>query len=468
MTEMIYPEGKMMPSGEKKVSYSYDAANRLTSVTDWNGNETIYEYDGSGELVSITYPDGSIEFREYDSAGQLSQTYRCEKDSSNTIEHNQYEYDRDGLMLREEIEENSAVQRKISEMQYDDLGRLKYRTSSVGASDKANVTEETFYIDAAGNILTCDITKNGNSSENLLRDMEYDEQNKLIRTGDKKLWYDEDGNMLGIDDITTEKAVNSISIEKNSTNAIAKSAVKNSPSWTGISANKAAYRKKVPEKKESTTEAEGAGSDDEEASGDDSEDHQNDEQQVSAISEDGSYEEYYYDSSNHLLSAEATEYGYDAEENRYGTYERTTGKESLYTYADTPYGTQLVISETSTGEKQNYIYGNGLISSTDGYGMTAIYHYDYRGSTTSLTDTEGNIIAAYSYGTYGDCTKEEVAYTSDIFGQDEEVDTIFRYNGRDGVVTDSNGMYYMRSRYYSPYLKPRSCGKCYSNAVSVF
>lgn len=345
MTEMIYPDDEMMPSGEKKVSYSYDASNRITSVTDWKGNETIYEYDGSGELVSITYPDGSIEFREYDSAGQLSQTYRCEKDLSNTIEYNQYEYDRDGLMLREEIEENSAAQKKISEMQYDDLGRLKYRTSSVGAPDKVNVTEETYYIDAAGNILTCDITKNGNSSENLLRDMEYDEQNKLIRTGDKKLWYDEDGNMLGIDDITTEKAVNSISIEKNSTNAIAKSAVKNSPSWTGVSANKASYRKKVPEKKESTTEAavtgtadaEGAGSDDEEASGDDSEDHQSDEQQVSAISEDGSYEEYYYDSSNHLLSAEATEYGYDAEENRYGIYDRTTGKESLYTYADTPH-----------------------------------------------------------------------------------------------------------------------------------
>ena len=57
-----------------------------------------------------------------------------------------------------------------------------------------------------------------------------------------------------------------------------------------------------------------------------------------------------------------------------------------------------------------------------------------------------------SYGTYGDCSRKTVTNTSDRFGQDEEADTIFRYNGRDGVVTDSNGMYYMRSRYYSPYL----------------
>ena len=29
-------------------------------------------------------------------------------------------------------------------------------------------------------------------------------------------------------------------------------------------------------------------------------------------------------------------------------------------------------------------------------------------------------------------------------------DVIFGYNGRDGVVTDKNGLIYMRARYYSP------------------
>lgn len=29
-------------------------------------------------------------------------------------------------------------------------------------------------------------------------------------------------------------------------------------------------------------------------------------------------------------------------------------------------------------------------------------------------------------------------------------DIIFGYNGRDGVVTDTNGLCYMRARYYSP------------------
>ena len=30
---------------------------------------------------------------------------------------------------------------------------------------------------------------------------------------------------------------------------------------------------------------------------------------------------------------------------------------------------------------------------------------------------------------------------------------IFGYNGRDGVVTDDNGLIYMRARYYSPEMK---------------
>ncbi|GAC44187.1 Rhs family protein, partial [Paenibacillus popilliae ATCC 14706] len=29
----------------------------------------------------------------------------------------------------------------------------------------------------------------------------------------------------------------------------------------------------------------------------------------------------------------------------------------------------------------------------------------------------------------------------------------FLYNGRDGVMTDPNGLYYMRARYYNPEIK---------------
>ena len=88
-----------------------------------------------------------------------------------------------------------------------------------------------------------------------------------------------------------------------------------------------------------------------------------------------------------------------------------------------------------------YIYGIGLIGETSESGAK-IYHFDYRGSTAAITDIDGEITDTFSYDTYGKL--ESRTGTSLI---------IFLYNGRDGVVTDSNGLLYMRARYYSPDLK---------------
>ena len=45
----------------------------------------------------------------------------------------------------------------------------------------------------------------------------------------------------------------------------------------------------------------------------------------------------------------------------------------------------------------------------------------------------------FQYGPYG----ELVNHVGTTF-------TPFEFNGRDGVMTDSNGLYYMRTRYYNP------------------
>ena len=54
-----------------------------------------------------------------------------------------------------------------------------------------------------------------------------------------------------------------------------------------------------------------------------------------------------------------------------------------------------------------------------------------------LTDSEGNICAEYIYGTYGELLKGDTNLTS------------YLYNGKYGVMTDENGLYYMRHRYYN-------------------
>ncbi|WP_256872561.1 RHS repeat-associated core domain-containing protein [Paenibacillus sp. 79R4] len=96
-----------------------------------------------------------------------------------------------------------------------------------------------------------------------------------------------------------------------------------------------------------------------------------------------------------------------------------------------------------TGEvKAYYIYGLGLIGREDAQGQYSSYHSDLRGSTTILTNEQGMVTDRYTYGLYGELEQHEGTTSQP-----------FQYNGRDGVMTDPNGLYYMRARYYHPGLK---------------
>ncbi|MEW6536953.1 MAG: RHS repeat-associated core domain-containing protein, partial [Candidatus Auribacterota bacterium] len=60
----------------------------------------------------------------------------------------------------------------------------------------------------------------------------------------------------------------------------------------------------------------------------------------------------------------------------------------------------------------------------------------------ALTDENGAVTDRFWYGPYGELV-HRTGTTS----------TPFLYNGRDGVMTDENGLYYMRARYYNPEIK---------------
>ena len=96
-----------------------------------------------------------------------------------------------------------------------------------------------------------------------------------------------------------------------------------------------------------------------------------------------------------------------------------------------------MLCKTTNGVTTKYVYGNGLIGEATG-STFKIYYFDSRGSTIAITDACGNITDTFAYDTYGK-TIEHCGNSTVIFG----------YNGRDGVVTDDNGLIYMRARYYS-------------------
>jgi YD repeat-containing protein len=61
------------PGGSDEVVYGYVAANRLTSVTDWNLATTGYAYDDAGRMTTATLPasTGVVSSYSYDNADRL-------------------------------------------------------------------------------------------------------------------------------------------------------------------------------------------------------------------------------------------------------------------------------------------------------------------------------------------------------------------------------------------------------------
>ena len=152
----------------------------------------------------------------------------------------------------------------------------------------------------------------------------------------------------------------------------------------------------------------------------------------------GTQMSFVYDSANRLISAGQNSYTYNVENVRV----RNLCGESETTYAYNTNGrlSQLLV-KTTDGVITKYVYGIGLIGEETS-GSFKTYHFDYRGSTTAITDINGNVTDTFEYDTYGNLISR--TGTSAV---------IFLYNGRDGVVTDENGLIYMRARYYSPELR---------------
>ena len=146
-----------------------------------------------------------------------------------------------------------------------------------------------------------------------------------------------------------------------------------------------------------------------------------------------------YDSANRLITADCHTYTYNAEDVRIRNLcERC--EDTAYTY-DTNCKLSKLLCKTTNGVATKYVYGRGLVGE-EVCGTFKTYHFDCRGSTIAITDTSGNITDTFVYDTYGKLVSR--TGTSEV---------IFGHNGRDGVVTDDNGLIYMRARYYSPEMK---------------
>ena len=145
-----------------------------------------------------------------------------------------------------------------------------------------------------------------------------------------------------------------------------------------------------------------------------------------------------YDWKNRLLTAGGHTYTYNVENVRIRNL--CEDEDTTYTY-DNNAKLNRLLCKTTNGVTTKYVYGRGLIGEEIGNAFKT-YHFDSRGSTVAITDASGNVTDTFAYDTYGKLLSR--TGTSKV---------IFGYNGRDGVVTDDNGLIYMRARYYSPEMK---------------
>jgi YD repeat-containing protein len=172
---------------------------------------------------------------------------------------------------------------------------------------------------------------------------------------------------------------------------------------------------------------------------------------------------YTYDAADQMLTAGAVSYGYDNNGNQ------TTRGTDTFTYDHENRLTQTVISGAASSSTYNgdglrmshtvggtptnytwdvnaglpvvlqdgtntYVYGLDLISATDAAGNQTYFTYDGLGSTAGLTDGTGNATQSYTYDVFG-------GHTGGGSNQ-----WLFTGEQRDA----SEGLYYLRARYYDP------------------
>lgn len=152
-------------------------------------------------------------------------------------------------------------------------------------------------------------------------------------------------------------------------------------------------------------------------------------------------ETFTYDAADHLVGVTSAPgvtvtYTYDGDGNRVS--ETVNGVTTEYLWDPAASSPQLAMERTSTGALvRRYIYGDGPVAMQTST-QTFFYHLDPLGSVMELSDSAGNIVAAYQYDGFGNVTITGTSPPSNpLLFQGEYLDA-------------ATGLYNMGARNYDP------------------
>lgn len=137
------------PGGTKTVTYTYDATNKMQTVTDWNGKTTNYNYRADGQLDYVLYPNSVKTSYSYDNAGRPS-GLSVKRNNGDSIAVYSYSLDPLGNHIQENIKEPYPTYPTISGITtnytYTNANRIQTAgTSAFNFDSNGNTTSKTGY-----------------------------------------------------------------------------------------------------------------------------------------------------------------------------------------------------------------------------------------------------------------------------------------------------------------------------------
>jgi RHS repeat-associated protein len=384
----------------KVSSSAYDNAGRLVSKTDRIGNTITYTYAANSKLAQITYPDSTTVILTYNNLDQLVSM----QDSLGTTS---YVYDAAGR-LTSMTDPNGFV---IS-YTYDDLGNVKTITypgnkTVVYTYDNLNrlktvtnwLSQTATYADydAAGRL------PGFTNFNGTVTSYSYDNANRLTAINNQRA----DASVISNYTFTMDA-------NGNRTNN-----VQNEPYAPSLDEGNAAYTYNTQKNRLLSTSTDSFTYDDE---------------GQLATSSGGAYT---FDYEHRLKTIGSTaQFFYNGIGNRLKAIR--SGVETRYIYGAG--GALLAEADSNNNITKYYIYGNALLAAVTPAGQTYCYHYNGVGSTVAITDQSQNVVNKYAYDPFGNIATNP----------QETISQPFKYVGQFGVLTELNGFYYMRARYYNP------------------
>ncbi len=446
--------------------YSYDDLNRMSSTTDAlngvsnqdfdadgnrislqdpNGNKTNFNFDKSGRLIAKTSPTGDITRYSYDSRDLLSEV------ENGRFQITDYQYDDAGRLTTLISPEDTTT------YTYDPNGNILTVTDSTGTITREYdaLNRITKYIDAQGNTIQYSYDAVGNLTTLTYPGGKqvtygYDAANRLVSVTDwarRVTTYEYNANGRLVKATRPNGTVLTRTYNEASQLILQKDTDRNGNIISQCNYGYDAAGNVTLEQNASDEEtftlpntSMAYGSDNRLATFNGQPVFYDEDGNMTTGPLSGSMANYTYDSRNRLTSAGNLSYLYNAENNRVGVVDN--GKTTRYTINTNAKLSQVLIKTDDQGNKTFYIYGLGLIGQEEADGTYKTYHFDRRGSTIAITDENGNVTDRFQYAPYGELARH-----------DGLTNTPFMFNGGYGVMTDSNGLYYMRARYYNPEIR---------------